>query len=109
MIAYLPDKEFSDYYRTLLPKAWRVSPQKYTSHITIVRKEKEEIPDKSLWQSFDGIAIEFDYNPIVQFDSLYFYLKVYSKDIEEIRLKLGMPRFRFKNSPCYHITIGNIK
>ena len=108
-IVVFVDKDLAAYYRSFIPKSYRVQAQKYPPHITVVRSKYEEIKNFGNWKRHDGEKIEFSYSGIVNFDGTYFYLDVQSKRLGDIRDGLGMPRFRFDDNQCYHITIGNMK
>lgn len=96
--------EFSNYYRSLLPKYLKVQPSKYPAHITVVRKNLEKATN---WGYLDKCQIKFDYEPIIKYDSPYYFIDCWSDQISEIRQYLGLPKYRMYG--CYHITIGNTK
>ena len=103
-VAYL-DREFSRFYFSLCPKYLRAKTQRYTTHITIVRLGIETANNNWLYRDQEIISIW--YSPIIYSDNTYLFLDAWSDDISEIRIKLGLPQYRFNN--CYHITIGNVK
>lgn len=105
-VAYT-DPEFGNYYYSLLPKYFKATRQRYDSHITIVRLGVEQTDQNWLYR--DGEEIEFKYDSQIKFVEPYFFLDVWSDDIADIRTKLGLPVYRFKDNPCYHITIANTK
>jgi hypothetical protein len=110
-LAWLPT-DFDKYYRSLLPKAWRVKPPKNKPHVSIVRKF--ETPDKTRWGVCDGKSIIVDVIPGVETDGTYFWLDCFSDEIGYIRRNLNLSTFRNDNSQyviydTYHITIGNVK
>lgn len=107
--------DLSDYYRSLIPKYIEIRPQKYNSHISIVRKEIPLILEN--WGKFDGQEIKFLYNNYINFDNRYFWLNCFSKDLETVRTSLGL---ELKNHSSdnyllegylkrFHLTIGNKK
>jgi hypothetical protein len=102
--AYL-DRDFGEYYRKLIPPAYYVQPQKYKTHITVVRKFEG-------WKNkdgrFDNASVTIYYKPLVYFEPPYYFLKCWSDDIGEIRVSLGLPEYR-EGYTNYHITVGNIK
>ena len=100
------DKEFGDYYYSLIPKYREVQKQKYPSHITVVRSF--EIPDRKNWGFWDGKIIRFKYDNTIQFNGLYYYLDVWGGVIGFVRKVLGLKRYR-SGKDRYHITIGNVK
>lgn len=107
------DLEIANYYRSLIPKAYYVSPQKYRPHITVVRPKFEKIKNMKFWKAYNGKSISFTYEGKTYFDKTYFYLDVQSHEIGDIREELGLTRYRLSelgaSRGCYHITIGNVK
>lgn len=103
------DSEIVNYYRSLIPKHYYVSPQKYSAHVTIVRTGKEHPPKMEAWGKHEGSIIPFDYDPEIHCDGPYWYLNATSTKIGEIRQELGLPEFRFSDRQCYHISLGNTK
>lgn len=105
--------DLASYYRSLIPKAWDVQPQKYLPHITVIRPKYEKVKNFSAWKKHEGRLIQFDYENIVRFDGTYFYLDAQSEEIGDVREELGLTRFRLTElgaeRKCYHITIGNVK
>ena len=104
-VVILLPKEFGDYYRSLIPPYRRKNTPKYPPHITVVRNFEFPISDEKFR---DGELINFQYSNEIWFDGTYYFMEVYSKEIEEIRVRLGLPRFR-SNKSCFHVTIGNVK
>ncbi len=101
------DKETAKYYYSLIPKYKNVKTQRYSPHITIVREFEK--PNRRFFQdrlNFNGLEISYYYSPIILNDRKYYYLNVYSLEIEELRVLFGLKRFRFN---CFHVTIGNTK
>lgn len=103
IVAYV-DSEISRYYRSLIPKYIYTFPQKYPAHITIVRKDQEIMPANVGF--IQNTLVYFEYDSTINFSDTYVWLNCYSKDIEDIRESLGLPRCRFNS---FHITIGNMK
>ena len=108
------DQGIADFYRAQVPR-WiaQVKPQKYRAHISIVRKE---IPrNLDAWGKYEGERVEFLYSRIVQNDDNYWWLNVFCKRFEEIRLELGLPVTSPYTLPpdgfkkCFHLTTGNTK
>lgn len=102
------DQGISDTYRALVPKSHYIKPQMYPAHITVVRNLKETPLNLEAWGKYEGERIPFVYQNIIEKDGPYYFLRVESPRIAEIRKELGLPehRDRFKG---YHITIGNVK
>lgn len=101
-VAYVPDS-IRNYFK-LIPKYKCAQPQKYPPHITILRKTVERPAGN--WGYRDGAMIDVSYDSCIQHNNLYYWLDAWSKDIQEIRVALGLPEFRFDR---YHITVGNSK
>lgn len=106
------DPEISAYYRSLIPRYYRVSRQRYAPHISVIRDEKVLYPDE--WEKFQGKEIVFWYSGIIHNDDTYFWLEANSWDLQDIRVKLGLTSTsRITRSPdgshSFHITLGNLK
>lgn len=100
------DRDFLNYYYSLIPKYIKVNKPKYNPHITIVRTKYEEIQQNyGLW---DGMRIPFLYLPLMRQDKLYFWLDCFSLHIGLLRGHLGLSWFR-NNFNSYHCTIANFK
>lgn len=106
------DQNINNFYRSLIPKYFYARPQKHPAHISIVRKET---PNSTLWNKHKGKEIEFAYDSQIHYDNVYFWLNVFSTQLEEIRLELGLPVSSKYTLPpsgftrCFHTTIGNRK
>lgn len=107
------DQGIADLYRVLIPKYYYAQPQMYSAHITVVRLRLEAAKNLDVWSKYQGEIIPFKYDNEICFDGTYFYLRVQSDRIGDIREELGLPRFRFgdlgADKQCYHISIGNVK
>lgn len=106
------DQGISDFYRTLIPKSHYVQRQMYAAHISVVRKEKP--PKMDLWGKHQNRKIVFEYDNMIYNNETYYWLNAYAKELEEIRLELGLPICSpWTRSPDgrhrFHVTIGNIK
>jgi hypothetical protein len=107
------DPAISKFYRSLIPKYIKIQPQKYAPHISVVRKSYEL--DLSCWMSREGFAVSFFYCNVIRNCERYYWIDVFSIELEEIRKELGLPlHSRFIDPPkeyihCFHITLGNIK
>ena len=106
--AVVVDQQLSNYYRSLIPKEKNVNGQRHPAHITVVRIGVEEPPNMDVWGKYEGELVEFEYSSEIERDGLYWFLRVRSERIAEIRVELGLPeqRDRFKG---YHITVANMK
>ena len=107
------DQQIVEYYRVLIPPYICVNPQRYSAHVSVVRNE---IPvNLDAWSKYQGHSINFFYSPIVHFGQVYCWLNVFSQQLEEIRLELGLPVSSEYTLPpegftkCFHMTIGNFK
>jgi len=108
----LVDPEIGSFYRSMIPKTVPISPPKFATHITVVRREP--LPKAELFGIHDGEIIEFEYDTEIHHDETYYWLNAYSKRLEEIREELGLPVHSQytrppDNSWAFHITIGNLK
>lgn len=106
------DDEIGRYYRSFIPKHIGVQRPLYSSHISTVRNETPL--NLEVWRKYHQKEIAFDYEAIVYYDELYYWLNAYSKTLEDIRIELGLPcTSEFTRSPDgrhrFHITIGNLK
>lgn len=107
------DQGINDYYRKLIPKWIKTNKQMYAAHISVVRKEIP--PNMQYWGKYDGDEVEFYYENIIRFGTVYCWLNVFSTRLEEIRLELGLPVSSMYTLPpegfakCFHTTIGNFK
>ena len=107
------DQGLLDYYRSLIPKWYVVSRQRYGAHISVVRKETPKVLEH--WGKYEGEKIEFFYSNDLQHDHQYWWLNCFSKDLEKIRKELGLPVSSPYTLPpdgfvkCFHSTVGNTK
>ena len=107
------DQDLSNYYRALIPKSTCCKRPSWPAHMTIVRQEFEVPLHKEHWMKYNGMEVAFDYLPIILNDEYYFWLNAWSKQLEQIRIELGLtiysrwvlpPKGFTKN---FHITIAN--
>lgn len=107
------DQGISDYYRAMIPNTHIFNRQKYPAHISVVRNEIP--PNMDVWGIHENQEIEFQYSNVVHFGTVYCWLNVFSKRLEEIRLELGLPVSSQYTLPpegyikCFHLTIANQK
>lgn len=105
------DDEISRYYRYLYTKEYppylngnhslKLNRPVWGSHCSVIRGEK--IPNKHLWGIDAFKIIEFEYEPGVQTNGEYYWLKAKCPYLENLREKYGLfkePRFGF------HLTVG---
>jgi len=105
------DDNLSAYYRSLLPKAYGVAPQKYRTHVTVVRKDIESVASQfkeNFWKRYENALIPIYYNGTIQRGGSYFWLDAWSPQLNVIRQELGLHPYRFPFN-SFHITIGNCK
>lgn len=106
------DPEISKLARALLPRAWKVQPQRYVPHVTLVRRE---VPVRlDLWGLHEGETVAFEYDPEIRWDETYFWLDVFGPALIALRVELGLPTSSTKTRPpdardCFHTTVGNTK
>lgn len=100
------DPEISSFYRSLIPV--KVNKPKYNPHISIVRNK---IPSNiSAWTANEGSLITFEYESYIYNDETYYWLNVFSEEIDLICDQLGVRnKSSIYNESIYHITIANIK
>ena len=106
------DQGISDFYYSLIPKSHRVQKQMYSAHISTIRNE---IPiNIQFWNKYQNKLVEFEYESFIYNDETYYWLNAYSKELENIRIELGLKETsEFTRSPDglhkFHITIANTK
>lgn len=91
-----------DFYAWLLKKKGiRTEPNKlWGPHISVIKGE--EPTEKDLWGKNNG-DIEFWYSNQPRWHEKHAWLDVYSPDLRDLRIKLGL-----SEKLTYHITIGKI-
>lgn len=105
-------QELSDYYRSLIPKHFRVNKPRWPAHITVVRPEKETPPKLRYWGNYEGEQTSFLYEPYILEGNGYCWLNVWCKRLETLRDELGLPIVSKYTLPpaghtkCFHCTIG---
>ena len=99
------DEGLSNYYRHLFyreyPYLGKLSRPIFGSHISIIRGEI--VPNYNLWRLDENKLIEFSYSPEVIDNGEYYWLKVNSKYLEDLRGLYGLSRLPQFN---FHLTIG---
>lgn len=106
------DDELARYYRSLVPKYLKIKKPLFPAHISVVRNC---VPPKlDSWGKYENIIINFFYENYIYNDELYFWLNIYSSELENIRAELGLspwgdvtlsPDFKHR----FHLTLGNLK
>ena len=109
----LIDPEIANYYRCFIPKKYNYNKPKYEPHISVVRKV---VPTNlQHWGKYEDKQIEFQYDNNIHFGTQYIWLNCFSKELENIRLELGLSiHDEFTEPPqdykkCFHTTLGNFK
>lgn len=108
--AYLEiDPELVKYYRWFIPKVYNTRRQKFDAHISFVRKET--IP--KTWGLREGEEAKFEYDGVIMSDERYFWVGVWSEELENLRTSLGLPARKYalgdRFPAPFHFTIGNVK
>jgi len=107
-VAYI-DKDITQYYRALLPKAIGIQPPAFPAHVTVIRKTREVAPTHlKAWKKYQNMQVSIYYLDQVKTGGLYYWLEAFSPQLNCIRQELGLHPYRFPFN-CFHITIGNTK
>lgn len=107
------DQQLADYYFKLIPKYKNVNRQKYPAHISLVRYETPVNLNK--WGCDEGKSVVFCYDNEIKNGKVYYWLNVFSRQLEGIRMDLGLPIHSQYTLPpegftkCFHMTIANTK
>lgn len=101
------DEGIVKFYRSLIPKSYRIKGSRYKPHISVVRLRKEK-PDQKNWGALEGTEVPFEYSPIIYIGGVYAWLEAYGVEIARIRQMLGLGEHRVGFN-CYHITLGTFK
>ncbi len=99
-------RSIADYYRYWIKRelGMHLNTPLWKSHVTVIRGEEPRKPWN--WKKHEGRKIEVSYSPEIKMSETYAWLAVESKELEAIRVELGLtpqPRVRF------HATLGNTK
>lgn len=106
------DSDISKYYFSLIPKYIKLNKQMFDPHISVIRNVNP--PNLHFWGKYENKEINFQYESYIYNDELYYWLHVFSTELEEIRTELGLtPSGDVTKSPDgrhkFHITLGNLK
>lgn len=98
--------------RSLIPRSFLAQGTRYPPHITVVRNE--DVADHPAWMKRDGDSIQFSYSSMIYNDEVYFWHRVHSDLILDVRVELGLPLHTdFTRAPdgheSFHITVANRK
>lgn len=105
------DPEIGKYYRELYYlsryKVEKIQRPAWEAHISVIRDEPPLDKYKKLWEKYNGVQINFEYDPMKsKCDETYVWFPVKCDRALEIREELGLSRQPF--FPL-HLTIGNFK
>jgi hypothetical protein len=109
------DQDLANYYYSLIPKYYKIQKPRYKPHITVVRSGKEIPLYLKYWNKYQNDTIVFRYNYEIHNDKNYYWINVWSTELERIRHELGLPvSSRFTRPPTgftknFHCTIANTK
>lgn len=98
--------EFDRFYRWLLWKRYNLylTGNAWGGHITAIRKEVQLYDQwAELKAKYENTKVEFEYDPDPKSDGYYWWLKVISSQLEDIRESMGLNRRTYWG---YHLTIG---
>jgi len=79
-----------DYNWQVTQKGIKVAESAWNAHISVVRGETPL--NQNAWKKYQGERIEFEYSPILQSNGAHWWLPVVSKDLDDIRSELGLPK-----------------
>lgn len=102
------DPAIGTYYRHLYSlethRCLKIQRPAWKEHISVIRNEEPPFEKQYLWGKYEGLEVEFEVVPGVQDNTLYYWLKVVSGFLLDVREELGLVR-----NPEYdlHVTIGN--
>lgn len=114
--------DLGNYYRALAPKYLHLRRPMYPTHITVVRPEKDVPKNLAAWGKYEGETVKFLYEARVTHGKQYYWLRVLSKLLEDIRTELGLGLERSKTPSdasyeeppqpyvkFFHCTVANTK
>jgi len=102
------DAQLGAYYRRLYEyehrRCRKLQTPGWKDHVSVVRNEEPDDQYKPLWNKYDGLEVEFEYEAIVRDNDIYFWLEVTCDFLLDLREELGLPR-----NPEFdlHLTVGN--
>ena len=102
------DPNIGRLYHRLIPKYKNADPQRWASHITVVRLGVETVSNIEMWKKHENKEVEFTYDNQIEYHKPYFFLRADSEQLKEIRVELGMAPYRIGFSD-FHITVANVK
>lgn len=105
----LVDDEIAEYYRHLIhlwDRRLKLQHPKHGDHITVIAGKYEDVGNHPNWKKYHRQEVDFEYSIDIGSDGCYFWLPVECKQIEDIRVELGLPS---KIPIPWHLTVGNLK
>lgn len=107
--------DLASYYYSLIPKYYRIQKPRYKPHVTVVRIGQDNPTNLTYWGKYQGDTIVFRYGNEVYYDNNYYWIHVWSTELERIRRELGLndtsrlliPPTGFRKN--FHCTIANTK
>lgn len=106
------DPEIARLARYFVPKHVTLNTTRYAPHISVVRLETPK--NLEVWGERDGKEVGFKYSPLLVNDHTYWWLRVWSDELVDLRVRMGLlPYGKMAKPPdgvhCFHTTIGNTK
>ena len=106
------ERDIARFYAALVPRSVGIRSQRYAPHVTVVRLETPSM--MSAWGMRQGQRVSMWYDPYVYNDERYYWLRVHSDELLDVRKELGLPSSSRLSRPpdgveCFHMTIGNTK
>ena len=105
------DRDLYLLYRALMPNWIKLNGQRYSPHISVVRKIIP--PNLEFWGKHEDEVVEFEYSNYIHTDGRYYWINAFSYRLEEIRSELGLELYGSNHlvhyNQTWHITIGNTK
>lgn len=109
LLLNIEDNSLIEYYQYWIKKHYWINTlqkPKHGAHISVIRGEtiEDELFYKH-WKKYHNDIIHIEYDNNIQDNNEHFWVKAYSKDLENIRTELGLnpiPEYNF------HITIGRL-
>jgi hypothetical protein len=102
-------EELARYYRQVVHSfspSYDLQLPMHGSHITVIAGKYEPTHIDAFWKKYDGAPVVFHYSPEIDSDKTYFWLPVFCKEFESVRVELGLS----PTTPIpWHLTIGNLK
>ena len=104
-LVLMADDELCKYYCSLFyrefPYFGKLARPVFGAHISVIRGER--VPNYNLWRLDENKIIEFEYEPGVNSNGEYYWLKVHCEYLYDLREKYGLHR-----SPQFglHLTVG---